>query len=572
MASNSGNGGKTGDAAAASPPPAPGDPGARLLVRIGDFIEPLTRFDRNHLMMSESRHEAIQLMARQTFKVSFETGWRQGNGALPAGVETVADSALLERETIAQKDAARALVPGKLAQWAEAHGEDLLDKLAVEDCFLQLPPLGVVEACAGCEGSGRVDCETCAGAGATTCKACEGKGSEDCEACGRTGAVTCQTCKGAGTILEQGKKKVWDDAIGQERIETTQEIGACAVCDRKGAVTCRRCEGKGQITCATCEGKTTVPCRSCDATGRKTCPACAGEGNRHRIAELSCSITEAFEISPRTADADIARVLKSRTGMEDVLRLSTDRHTTTETNADTLRRDTLAIAPVTSALISVGEQQRALIRGYGPDQEVLDYRNLAGMLLVGDMVQLDSAIAMTSLMPPKVNDAIFDALSNVLASEANVTIASETGKKSPADLERDFRGVVTAEYIKRAGAGIRTALGRAYWAGIARRPALGLLLPVFFGPLDLLLRGSGAGARIGLLLAIVLATFGICAVGHVLVVRGLQKRVAPQGWPKVGAIIGQIGPARIWLIGSAAAAFLLTLLVAGMTSWLFPSR
>ncbi len=35
------------------------DPGIRLLTKIGDFVEPLTRFDRGHLTLQSSQHHAI---------------------------------------------------------------------------------------------------------------------------------------------------------------------------------------------------------------------------------------------------------------------------------------------------------------------------------------------------------------------------------------------------------------------------------------------------------------------------------------------------------------------------------
>ena len=35
------------------------DPGIRLLTKIGDFVEPLTRFDRGHLTLESSEHANI---------------------------------------------------------------------------------------------------------------------------------------------------------------------------------------------------------------------------------------------------------------------------------------------------------------------------------------------------------------------------------------------------------------------------------------------------------------------------------------------------------------------------------
>ena len=41
------------------------DPGIRLLTKIGDFVEPLTRFDRGHLTLESSQHVNVDVIARQ---------------------------------------------------------------------------------------------------------------------------------------------------------------------------------------------------------------------------------------------------------------------------------------------------------------------------------------------------------------------------------------------------------------------------------------------------------------------------------------------------------------------------
>ena len=60
------------------------DPGIRLLTKIGDFVEPLTRFDRGHLTLESSQHVSVDILARQAFRVVFETVRSEGNGGLPS--------------------------------------------------------------------------------------------------------------------------------------------------------------------------------------------------------------------------------------------------------------------------------------------------------------------------------------------------------------------------------------------------------------------------------------------------------------------------------------------------------
>jgi hypothetical protein len=383
--------------------------------------------------------------------------------------------------------------------------------------------------------------------------------------------VTCQTCKGAGHVTEQVQRKVHDDVIGQDRIEHVRDVLPCPVCDQTGAVTCRRCEGKGERPCLSCEGRKTLPCKRCAGSGTQSCTACAGHGQRHRVSELACTIKETFEASPRHPEAEIADVLKRQTSIDHLLMLSSGRHSTAETSGHTLSRETHVSVPVTSVTVSAGESYSTLIRGYGPGQDVTNYRNLAGVLLVDDLVQLDGAIAMTQLIPPTVNDAIYDSLASVLASEANFIIAMSPADKPPAETERDFKGVITAEYIKRAAAAIPTAMRRSYWAGLARGPGWMLALPLVYAPLDLLLRGSGVGTRVIVLLVVMLATFGGGVLAHASVVRSMQLRIAPTGRPRLASLIDRLGLTRAWLIAAGATAALLSLLTAGLTTWIFPS-
>ena len=72
-----------------------------------------------------------------------------------------------------------------------------------------------------------------------------------------------------------------------------------------------------------------------------------------------------------------------------------------------------------------------------------------------------------------------------------------------------------------------------------------------------------------LLLAV--CALGACAGGHVFAVRKLQKRVAPSGKPKLAPMIDRLGLTRAWLIIAGVTAALLSLLVAGLTTWIFPA-
>lgn len=547
------------------------DPGIRLLTKIGDFVEPLTRFDRGHLTLESSEHVVIDVAARQTFKVVFETGKSEGNGALPPGVTQVADAAALVRESAAQLAQAKALVPHKLATWGALHGENPTEQPRVEDCFTPPAPLGHVEACLPCSGVGKIPCSLCTGAGTLTCEACAGRGSAPCTICNATGEVACATCKGLRTVVMHKERKIRDEATGKVTVEHVQETATCGTCSGNGRVKCARCGGRTEITCATCHGQKTIPCAQCHGAGSQTCQACGGEGRRHFMTALTCAIRQGFETNVRGGDSETAGVLKGLGTIERVLHFAGSHRATSEINADTFRRDTLASVPVTTVSVQAGAG-RAQVRGYGPEQEVLDYRNIAGMLLSDDLAVLEAQLLATRLAPPKVHDGLFGSLSEMMRSEAHVTIAESAAKKDVGAVEQAFRGVVTGEYIRRAGAALKQAVGRAYWAGLAKGPVAVLAAPLLYLPVGLLVRAQGAGAQTMAMVGVMLMTFFGALAAHYWCVQQLQVRIAPGETPKLSRIVDRLGLTLQWLGFAGAASLVLTIGVAWLTGALFPER
>jgi hypothetical protein len=548
----------------------PSDPGARLLLRVGDFIEPLTRFSRSNLSMTESRHEAVQVLVRQVFRATFETKTSDGNGPLPSGVREVANAQALARESEAQLAAVRIALPRRLAAWAETHGEEMSARPTVEACFGETPSLGCVEPCAACNASGRITCTLCHGEKQVRCEACSGRGAQDCTACHKAGTVTCKTCRGVGTITERKKRRKWDEAANAHYVEHYQETLACPACNKLGVVKCPKCAGAGELTCRTCDGRKTVPCPQCKGAGSTRCETCDGHGKRHHVVALSCSIKETVELTPR-ANGEIAAALKARGGVEDILSIAASRHSTAEASNDTIIRDTIAIVPVTSVMVTMGDK-RAMVHAFGERQEVPDYKNIAGLLMADDIAELESANAETQLLPPEVPERIYPALSMALASEANVELVTTGANRSAAETARNYRGVMTADYVTRASDAIRKGVSRTYWAGMVRGPAAALAIPVLFTAIDPFIRHGGAALRAVVLVAVMATTFGAAAAGHFWVVRQMQRRIAPVGTPRIRRIVDAAGLTTTWLVIAGAVALLLTLLAAGMTSWLLPAR
>ena len=543
------------------------DPGMRLLSRVGAFVEPLTRHDRGHLTLQASEHVEISIDARQTFHVIFGTSKQSGNGGLPSGVIAVENVSALARESEAQRATAQAAAPARLAAWAQQHGENPAARPAVADVFTAVPPLGCVEPCGVCSGKGEVTCGGCNGARRVTCTTCGGSGRRSCGQCSGQGQQTCRSCAGMGYRLHDRQDSYHDAVTNTTQYRTVQDRVTCACSG--GRVTCSGCGGGGTNACMGCSGDGQINCSRCNARGAETCGACTGTGRHFQVIQLSCAIGEALVISPRTSEPDVLNVLGKLTTMEALLGYSLTSRAIAETNADTLHRDTIATTPVTTINIAVGEKV-ARIRGFGPAQDVHDFGNIAGLLLTGDLERLEAALPATRAFPPRTTPEMEGALSSVLASEVNVAIAQHAAKKDKSALTREFRGVVSDAFVERAALAIRQGIGRVYWSSMLRGPAALLAIPLIQFLVQFLVRGQDPNSQTTAMFGLMLLAFGGAIGAHLWCVRLVQRRIRPNGVPKMIGVINRLGLTTQWLVGAAVWCVVTTYLVALLASLILP--
>jgi hypothetical protein len=200
---------------------------------------------------------------------------------------------------------------------------------------------------------------------------------------------------------------------------------------------------------------------------------------------------------------------------------------------------------------------------------VRDHANLAGLLLAQDIDRLAAATPKLKL-PPRTTVEMDQALSDVLASPANVVIMEAGAERKLDAAPLKFAGGIDAGYVRRAAGVIRQGIGAAYWAELARWPALALAVPLLQLPLGLMLRGLGDGSRAAGTIGVMLLTAGAAIAGHMWSVTQLQKRIAPSGVPAISRLLDRLKLTRTTLIAAGAWAFIATLVVAGVTSALFP--
>lgn len=543
------------------------DPSLRLLSRVADFIEPLTRFDRGHLALEASQHRVIEVSARQRFRVSFEFQRSEGQGDLPAGIIAVDNAPALNAESEAQIAAARAIAPARLSEWAAAHGHDTARRPSIPDCFSAAPELGYAEACLTCEGAGMIDCATCLAAGTQACPACAGRGSRPCTACQETGQERCRRCYGQGYEIVHRQETEWDAATNTGRTRNVPHKERCGGCGGSGSVACARCGGDRQLTCSRCSGERTIPCPACRGAGKQDCTACGATGKHHYTSRLVCKVEEVFEVLPRTSESGIADVLKSLGNIGDVLAYADECRSTAETNATILDRETVASIPVTSIVVAIGAR-RTQVHGFGAQQDIHDYGNIVGILLTDDLDALEAALPETRARLPKATPALEAALAPVLASEVNVAIAGNPGAKGMAIVQRDFQSLLSDQYMARASASLSKAVSLAYWSAMLRGPIAVLGMPLLQVPVGILLSGQPEPARLSAMAGVMLLAVGGVILAHMLVVRTLQARLAPSGTPRLSRIVERQGLLRAWLIGAGMGVVVATVAMAGLTGLL----
>lgn len=538
------------------PDPGPPDPGLRLLTQVGDFIATHTRFDRGHIALQTSRSDTVRVVLRQSFRIGLDVKRTSGAGALPDEAIVQPDASGAERAISGQLRVMRASIQPRLAEWSLSHGDDPLTRLAVRDVFARTRSVGHVETCATCNGEGKLGCPGCSGSGVVTCTSCEARGATPCKTCDAKGKARCDRCYGMGYQLRDRR-----DGGEPEKI-------ACTGCGGTGSTACDTCHGRGRIICPACHGQKKTPCPQCRGAGSQRCELCEGMGKRHFLAQVECTVSESWSLSPGAAEPAVTAVLRALASPEQLIALADGHRASVEISAATVTRDTTVDVPLTTISVSAGGQT-AELTGYGRRQIVHDHANIAGLLLAEDIERLAATTPKLKL-PPRTTPELDEALARVLASPANVAILDAGADRRLGTVAERFSGGIRTEYVRRAAIVMRQAIGTAYWAELARWPALALALPLLQLPMGLVLRGLGDGSRAAGTIGVMLIALGGAIAAHMWSVMQLQKRIAPSGTPAINRLIDRLKLTRTMLAAAGAWAFIAALIVAGITSALFP--
>lgn len=534
------------------------DDAVGMLAKVGEFVEPLTRFDRSHLELVSCATDRVTVTATQSFRVSFASQTVDGAGSIPSGVKNVSNAGALNRELAAMLARAEEQASKRLLAWSEERGSDARATLAEGDVFASEGRIGFAWKCEQCGGEGSERCSACRGTGNTSCATCSGAKKITCGSCHGSGHTPCSGCNGLGQQTRQVAKSGWNPVANEKTVtyETVRET--CHICNGQRTEQCMRCNGQGVYNCPACLGIGTSICSSCGGRRQIPCGACKGHGESHRVSSIVCRVEPELSVAVDGSNEEIRSELSVLRTVDQILALASD--TTVRYAAEegaTFIRTTQAQVRAVSAIFKVGTH-RLNIHGYGEHWEIFDFKDIGAALLSGDIESLEAALTDRT--------GLVAALARMLESETHTEIARRSGawsktKRASAmtNLSAEFRGIASPDYALRASNVIRKGMGRLYRTTLMRWPVTVMGIPVLALPANWLAWHFGMRDEdLPVILGTMLLTFAGAFAGHLWATGVIQRQLANRQDLHVSELLGGLGLRRTWLIVAGLEALLVT--------------
>ena len=470
LASDQAVSGPAPDAAAKakSPATAPRPPVGRVLQQTGDYIEPITRFDHSDLQeTAPEEHSRLVAVMSCSQRVSFSTNVRRYAGPMHQSAVKVQQHDDVTAMTHRLLQAAEAQLASRVSAWAaEDAGE--YRRLLPGQPFLSgfTDRYGFNYDCGPCHGNGEVTCSTCGGSCRTTCHFCHGLGRTHCHACGGNGSTRCLSCNGQGSGYRYEYVTEWDYSKNMN-VSVQKQVYRSCFCNA-GYNSCNFCLSSGKVQCHTCSGSGSNRCSTCGATGKTPCNDCAATGTQHTLGYIESTVSTSESLELHHDEPAVVALMKPRltiAGLAQQTRLTAVRHTPNGARIDSRYQTDLAVTKgnITAAGMAFS------IFGFGAQNDIFDYQNIAGKLLQTDVERLDAAISQTSAWRIRGGDDVLQATSAFVESELNLLIAENVAGTKASDtasaaatVESQFKGLVDQAYVTHATEVFKRALGRLY--------------------------------------------------------------------------------------------------------------
>lgn len=546
----------------------------RVCAQVGAHLEPVTRFGTADLIEVEPEQLlAVPLTLTADQHVSFAIDLRHGPGALPAGTQKLAGEAAVDQTLQAWLATARQQAPQALQRWAEADTGSYRRLLPGAAGFLTRPgAVGHEHRCTTCGGSCQVTCGSCHGQGQLRCHTCSGDGRVNCSYCHGRKRQNCINCGGRGQWNEYQTRQVWDASRNSWESVTDTLHRSCLTCSASGTTTCHHCEYDGKVSCSGCFGRGQNPCSTCRATGRVDCDACRASGIQHRSGTLVARAEREESLAVDTADAALRELVLQRVPLADLPALGALLRVRHQVTGAGVRSTHELRLDVRRGTLRAG-QEAFVIHGFGPQTRIFSFENIASRLLADDLAALEQAVAAASGWRRQRGNGLLGHLGDFLRSELNLLLgermgdAGSTPEQAAQAVERQFAGMVDADYVTRATQALRQAVAKVY-ASELMEPAAYLL--------GLVALAAVATCALGWPLASPWAAAGTALGGGVLAWFGLewltQRRIRRPFEGDYGRrLVAQLranGSVRRWRVGMVTAGAAAALGAAHVVPWL----
>ena len=434
----------------------------RLVDAVGYYVEPLTRFDSSNLIEVKEDFTLIPIKIDTDQTVTFSISPNDGPGKLPSGVIDLADKSKYDLSLENSLRIARTNSKETIALWVK-QDEGAYRRLLPGKAAFKFPPenVGYERTCDTCRGSIKVLCTKCKGHGNISCSVCGCTGKVNCHVCHGSTSITCGSCGGGGKKYVNESYSVWDSYAKVNRINYRQVAQSCSNCFGRGNVRCYNCTD-GRVTCFSCGGRAYLLCSPCNGLGRVDCNSCKATGIQHRWATIKADVV----VSDRrviTSDDDVLKNLirEKLNDLDEYSELGTIAKVShsvqvTDTSTKLLSEHNLLIETKCAEIDVHGKS--ITFYGFGPNLKVVDFSNIAGLLLKEDLCNLEKSVVQGDLL---------QATLQFVESEVNLKIAEDllpngASKDVDAKIIQQFKGVVNDEYISRANSALSLALSKLF--------------------------------------------------------------------------------------------------------------
>lgn len=545
---------------------------------VAAHIEPVTRFD-GHDLTESTPETTFQVGVTLTLEqeVSFEISTHAGAGKLATGTDKEYGQAAFSSELNSRLSRAYREAPQAIENWAKANPGSYRLHMPSLATFIKHPgTVGYEHTCTTCAGACKVPCYSCGGRGKTDCHSCYGSGKVNCHSCHGTKKVKCSSCYGRGNWSEQVSQSTWNP--GSNSYVTTYHTvyHNCSACYGSGQTTCYSCGYDGKISCSGCGGQGHINCLTCNTTGKVDCSACQASGIQHVSGTVKATVSHAEEQSIATQDEHLRKLIETRLPRESLPEFGALTNVDHHPEGDKLITRHEIKLDVREAHLEAGGESFTL-HGFGPEDTIFSFENIAGHLLTDDLETLEAAVTEASRWRRHATNDLLDTTSAFLRSELNLLLAekvadiSATPEQAAQAVESHFSGLVDSGYIKRATNALRGALARLYGSELFEPAASLCGLTALAAGLQ-----TGFGLHLGDPWLTGIISVGTAAVAWFVLEWITRRRIARHFEAEFGKrVVQQLnanGSVKRWRLGMAAALPIATTLAIIGTNALPPVR